>query len=203
MSQAHQPCHHEELQFDPSPHAAEAGFTWQPLARRLAAATKTNRITPTVKAQAAAADELASSFPAPLVLPEDDLALDPKYPPQSFRSWLHLKERNKPTKSRRTLYVAAAPSIASDLAFMDEWLRPESTSSLVEHSQKGPGKKSSNVMRELQPPAHEDVIGSLDAFYYGIMVKPFPQRLRFESWQEARSRSKPAPKRASNTSSIP
>ena len=195
MSQAHQPCHHAELQFNPSPHAAEAGFTWLPSVRRLAAATKMGRITPTVKAQAAATNGLTSSFPAPLVLPEDDLALDPKYPPQSFSSWVWLKERNRPTRSRRTLYVAAVPKITSDVAFMDEWLRPETANSLVEYSQEGSETTPNDVMRELRPPACEDVIGYLSAFYHGISVKPFPQRLCFESWQEPKSRSKPTRKK--------
>ena len=182
MSNAQHQCPHEKLQLEPSPHAAEAGFVQQPLARRLAAATKTGRITAAVKAQAAAAvDELAPSFPAPLVLPDDDLALDPKYPPQSFRSWLNLKERNKPTKARRTLYVAATPEITSEVAFMDGWLQPGLCTS---------ESSPNTVLSGLRPPAGEDMISYLAVFYHGMSVKPLPQRLRYVSWKDPRSRSK-------------
>jgi archaemetzincin len=63
------------------------------------------------------------AFPAPLVLPGDDIEGDPNYPPQSFREWLNTDERNHVTPSRKVLYVAAPPAIDSSVAHMRDWQR--------------------------------------------------------------------------------
>jgi len=51
-------------------------------------------------------------FPAPLVLPEDELAVDPRCPPQSFMAWLNEVDRNEVDEDRGIMYVAGAPGIA-------------------------------------------------------------------------------------------
>lgn len=48
-------------------------------------------------------------YPAPLVLPNDELAHDPAYPPQSFAIWKNEKERNAVTAKRTAIYVAEYP----------------------------------------------------------------------------------------------
>ena len=45
-------------------------------------------------------------FPAPIVLPGHEMALHPKYPPQSVREWLEEPNRNEVT-SKRNIIVRA------------------------------------------------------------------------------------------------
>ncbi|RYP86379.1 hypothetical protein DL769_000763 [Monosporascus sp. CRB-8-3] len=129
MPTSEEQCPHPDLQPEPPPCAAEAGFAWQSLSRRLAATTKSGRRAPLARGRRkaernssaqSAINESALSYPAPLVLPNDDLACDPECPPKSFRSGLYEKARNKPTEDRRALYVAAAPEITSNIAFMSD-----------------------------------------------------------------------------------
>ncbi|RYO91936.1 hypothetical protein DL764_008218 [Monosporascus ibericus] len=192
MPTSEEQCPHLDLQLEPSPYAAEAGFEWQPLCRRLAATTKSGRRAPSAGSRRKAENDIpaqsaigepALSYPAPLVLPNDDLACDPKCPPQSFRSWLYEKARNKPKEDRRTLYVAAVPEITSSMAFMRDWLQPDTASGRSSGGglkQKPPGNKT------LPSPSYEDIVSYLSTFYRGLPLKPFPQRLRFVPWEETR-----------------
>ncbi len=70
------------LDFNPSVHAAEAGYRRPLEERRVAAAGKRHADVDGIS---------AASFPAPLVLPNDDLSLDPGCPPQSVQSVATLK----------------------------------------------------------------------------------------------------------------
>ncbi|CAJ2505546.1 Uu.00g129400.m01.CDS01 [Anthostomella pinea] len=185
MAKAQGMCSHDALQLESSPWAEEAGFERANPDRRLAATTRSGRNPLAAKGQASktlekltqdAADKLAPAFPGPLLLPKDDLHWDPDCPPQSFRSWLNEKERNKPTKKRKTLYVAAVPEITSDMPFMEGWQQP--VDAFGQHLEK------------LDPPPAEDIVKYLTAFYQGLPVKTFEPRLRFVPWQEKKS-SKP------------
>ncbi|KAI1078798.1 hypothetical protein F5B20DRAFT_546145 [Whalleya microplaca] len=176
-------CPHETLQLEPSAYAGAVGFNRLNPDRRLAATTRSGRNPLIVKGQYAEtlinraqdiADNLSGTFPGPLVLPNDDLAWDPKSPPQSFRSWLNEKARNKPTKRRKTLYVAAAPEITPDVKFMRDWITPNVNDRV--------NASSSN---KLTPPPSADFIKYLSSFYHGLTVKPFPHRLRFIPWIES------------------
>lgn len=51
-----------------------------------------------------------TTFPAPLVLPGNQIAYDPEYPPQSYQDWLDDEDRN-PVTTRRRLYRPSAASI--------------------------------------------------------------------------------------------
>ncbi|RYP47648.1 hypothetical protein DL768_006301 [Monosporascus sp. mg162] len=194
MSTSEEQCPHLDLQLEPSPYAAEAGFEWQSLSWRLAATTKSGRRAPSARGRRkaernsstqSAIDESALSYPAPLVLPNDDLACDPKCPPQSFRSWLYENARNKPTAERRTLYVAAVPEITSGMAFMRDWLQPHTASG----RSSGGGLKQMPLANTTPPaPSCEDIISYLGTFYRGLPLKPFPQRLRFVPWEETRTK---------------
>ncbi|KAL7621838.1 hypothetical protein AAE478_007338 [Parahypoxylon ruwenzoriense] len=188
MSRTRKVCAHDALQLEPSSYAEEVGFSRATPDRRLAATTASGRNSLAARGQGAgvlekltqdAANKLRDAFPAPLVLPNDDLAWDPKYPPQSFRSWLNGKTRNKPTKRRKTLYVAAVPQITTSVGFMEEWLQP---SVRVD-------TKSRSSERLASPPA-QNFVKYLSAFYHELPVKPFPHQLRFIPWKEAKKPSK-------------
>ncbi|KAI0382297.1 hypothetical protein F5Y04DRAFT_253437 [Hypomontagnella monticulosa] len=177
-------CPHDAIQLEPSAYAKEAGYNWPGPDRRLAATTKSGRNPLATRGQDAnvleklsqdAADLLSDVFPGPLVLPEDELACNPKYPPQSFRSWNHedLRKGRKPNKKRQTLYVAAAPGVESSVSFMKEWVHP------------GVGKGGRlSASQRLEPPGVDDIIKYTEAFYHGMVVKKFPQRLKFVPWTE-------------------
>lgn len=104
------------------------------------------------------------SFPAPLVLPGDDLALDPEYPPQSFQEWLDEEERNPVTPKRKTIYFLEAPGVDRRISEVDSWTRPN-VHELDSDSQ--PHSTSDAVT----PPASNDVTEYLAAFFHGLPVK--------------------------------
>lgn len=72
-----------------------------------------------------------NAFPAPLVLPDDAIDIDPRYPTQSFRSWLNEGVRNQVTTRRNVLYVAVPPKVDADMKFIEDWSRPKVESSIV------------------------------------------------------------------------
>ncbi|KAF8866931.1 hypothetical protein BDZ45DRAFT_719937 [Acephala macrosclerotiorum] len=161
-SRATKRCEHATPAYSCSSHAAEVGFKRKTLQERLAAATPRG----TIKSIPEAAVESLGAFPTPLILPDDDLALDPKHPPQSLRSWIQLKERNKVTPERKTIYLAVPPGYDSDVDFVKQWTWPRLRS-------KSP---------EIEHPKAQDILEYLQAFYHGLPVELFPQEnLRFTS----------------------
>ncbi|KAJ6178537.1 Peptidase M54 archaemetzincin [Penicillium mononematosum] len=84
-------CEHTSICLSSSPHAAIAGFRRQGQRQRLAAVKADNRGFPREDKHFLEEDERA--FPAPLLLPGDDLAGDPE-DPQSFQEWLDEEHRN-------------------------------------------------------------------------------------------------------------
>ncbi|TVY19484.1 Archaemetzincin-2 [Lachnellula arida] len=152
-------CSHEKLTFSPSSNAAIAGYKRQTLQQRTAAAS-----TQVIKANSSSAEAAKpSTFPAPLVLPEDELSWDPSDPPQSLRSWSRGKDRNKITPERRTVYLAAPPSFSPEVSFAQKWSQPKAARA---RSRAGEGVK---VKVEVQ-----DVLQYLQAFYHGLPVKLLP-----------------------------
>ncbi|KAK6193111.1 hypothetical protein LQW54_012790 [Pestalotiopsis sp. IQ-011] len=181
----HRQCDHKDLQVGPSGHAIDVGFKRANADRLLAATTRSGRNPLAVKGVGAEAleeivsrstAETAASFPGPLILPNDHLALDPKDPPQSFRSWLLERERNKPTKKQETLYVASTPEIPTQMRHMKAWTEPKVSRD---------NKKTSAT--KIPPPVSKHFIEYLAGFYHGMPVKPFPERLRFIQWTEKAS----------------
>ncbi|KAF9068565.1 hypothetical protein BDP27DRAFT_783288 [Rhodocollybia butyracea] len=150
-------CTHTSLTLDPSEFSSEAGFVWATTQKRAAAVTLHGRILSTASTPSRA------TFPAPLVLPEDELALDPDYPAQSLRSWRLSKERNHVTNERRTIYIAEPPSIDPSVEHIRSWTLP---------------KKASTI----PVPQTEMVIDYLAAFYHGLPVKRLPSQLVYTSW---------------------
>lgn len=180
-------CHHNELQLDCSPFAEEAGFSRPSAERRLAATTRSGRNplaasrrggTRVQSSNAKVPGDPDWAFPGPLILPDDGLALDPKDPPQSFRSWLLEQHRNKPTSRRKTLYVARAPEVTAEMRHMQDWTRPRVDS-------KGkPSKRANASSGRTEPPDTSDYVDYLTAFYHGMPVKEFPQRLSWVPWSD-------------------
>jgi archaemetzincin len=172
-------CNHSSLVVDPSAHALIAGYARPDEGKRIAATTTSGRVpnkSSKGKLQTRNSSQNLESvpspfaFPAPLVLPEDDLANDPTWPAQSLRSWIQLKDRNEVTPDRRTLYVAAAPTPDSTISgFVDRWCEPCH-----------PQEQASKIAQ----PKSSDVAEYLQAFYHGMTVKQFPQKLRFISWDD-------------------
>ena len=145
----------------PSPHAVKAGYDRPKLAERIAATTprgSVNSISGKVVATQGVRE--ASTFPAPLVLPEDELAWDPTCPSQSFRSWSQLKQRNAVTPERRTVYFAGPPSIDHSVEHIRKWSQPR--------VKRGVKEKVVNF------PQAEVVRSYLEAFYHGMPVKLLP-----------------------------
>lgn len=167
-------CQHELLCLDTSSHAAVIGF------RRFSAE---QRATAAGLKVTQAASLSAAAFPAPLVLPGDDLALDPKCPPQSLRSWLRLKERNEVTSERNVIYVAPPPSCGGEVGFMKSWSQPVKSD--------GAGEVES-----IAPPCAQDVLDYLTAFYHPLPVKLLNTPLAFHNWETPprRPAKAPAPK---------
>ncbi|KAK4501708.1 hypothetical protein PRZ48_007517 [Zasmidium cellare] len=156
-------CDHELLFTASSIHAKTVGYK-DPTPKQLLAAAHPSGRAP--KHQEPPSD---STFPAPLVLPGDDLALDPEYEPQSLKSWINEPHRNEVTVRRRALYVVPVPAVSKTVAFVDAWARP--------------GKE--HAKSSIDSPKADDVVQYLQAFYHGLPVKLLSKpRLQFMSWNE-------------------
>ena len=168
-------CSHTSLSFSPSPYAASTGYT-QPTRQQLrtAAGVGKNEAYPP-----------ESTFPAPLVLPGDELVFDPKYPPQSFRSWLREKDRNDVTPDRKTIYIADSPR-ADSLAFVRSWAQPKL------------GEKTGS---QTESPVIADIITYLSAFFHPLPTKALQTPLQFSDWSShpLRKATKSPPKLALST----
>lgn len=159
------PCKHESLIFTPSDNAKTVGYKHPSPLQLLAASQpsgkapkKQDRIVPS-----------PSTFPAPLVLPGDELSFDPEYEPQSLKSWINEPYRNEVTDERRTLYVVPVPAVSKSAAFVDGWARP--------------GKVTPE--RSIDNPKADDVLQYLQAFYHGLPVKHLSKPgLQFVPWDE-------------------
>jgi archaemetzincin len=163
-------CNHERLHLDVSSHAAEAGFVRPPLTKRKAATTPSGRVTGSTVEHA----RLESLFPGPLVLPDDALAIDPKEPPQSLRSWITEKARNPITQRRKTVYVVPTPEIAPELLpALSRWMLPF----VLRAPLKG----------GCSPPKAEHLGDYLAAFYHPLPVKLLSDDVRFVPWVEGKS----------------
>ncbi len=171
-----QECSHENLVYQPSPHASQAGYRSYDPRQLLVAAGKNSKDVPSTP----------STFPAPLVLPNDDLALGPRYPPQSFRSWLRGKDRNEITSDRRVIYIAAPPKVDNDIVFVRRWILPR-----LSNSRGGVGKtRKGSIETPISTPKTNDVVEYLAAFYHGMTVKQLPFDLTYASWDDEEQTSK-------------
>lgn len=168
------PCRHLSLVAD-CPSAGRDGYVQPEWARRVAATTPSGRMPKDAPQQESETHRL--TFPAPLALPADDLSLDPAYPPQSLRSWASLKERNKVTPDRKTIYVARPPHIPPDVSFMTAWATP--TPSAKDKAKKKTVPAQAGVQH---PRLFDDTVEYLRAFYHGLQVKEHSPDLCFQLW---------------------
>ncbi|KAJ8606791.1 hypothetical protein MRB53_040717 [Persea americana] len=102
-------CSHEALVLQPCARASEAGFVPVSPAKLAAAATPHGRSQSPERDESIEHAFHASQFPAPLVLPDDDLFLDPRQPAQSLLAWSRNQEMNVVSEDRKTIYIAAPP----------------------------------------------------------------------------------------------
>ncbi len=169
FSQGAKNCQHLDLCFELSPHAEEVGYC-RPTARQ--------RATAAGKAKNGATGVSISTFPAPLLLPGDDLSFDPRHPPQSLTSWVRGKHRNEVIDARNVIYVAGQPGTAADVGFVGDWkyLATDQIDTSVNTA---------------APPRHKDVADYLRAFYHGMQLKILPaETFVFTSWEDERPKSK-------------
>lgn len=163
-------CRHSHLYLECSPHAAVSGFKRLPGKKRIAAATRKGRTAGQWNLLTGKTHfEDAMTFPGPLVLPDDDLAEDPEYPPQDFEEWDEEEERNPVTPERKTIYVISSPQIKPEMSQVKSW----ST-----HIPSRPGKISSTV----QAPTIASVVEYLAAFFHGMKVKASTQKYYWQAW---------------------
>lgn len=166
-------CGHSSVCFSSSPHATEAAFK-PPGPRERVGAIKGNDSIEQ-KNNIAFLKDCPSSFPAPLLLPGDDLFEDQEADTQSFQEWKDEEHRNPVTAKRKTVYVVPALEISAQVPFMRTWNKPNS-----------PRNK-----QETPAPGTKDVCDYLAAFYHGLDVKMMQSPvLRFMPWEEENVRSK-------------
>lgn len=164
-------CKHERLVADGPAQNLATKYQQPPADKRVAATILSGRA-PKLHTSVQRAD--MRTYPAPLVLPGDELDLDPKCPPQPFRSWAQLKERNHVTKRSNTIYLAAAPFITKDVQFLHDWHQP--------------------LAQELREPADPPHISSLveyiRAFYHGMNIKLVGTPFQYTAWDTTTQNTK-------------
>ncbi|KAJ0267851.1 hypothetical protein COL940_013965 [Colletotrichum noveboracense] len=167
-------CAHQTVLIDASDYGRRtAGFERVPVDKRIAATTRSGRVADgSASSPSGPAAPDAPTFPGPLVLPDDELALHPRYPPQSLRSWINGGYRNPITHDRKTLYVADVPRIDDSAEFMREWAEPD-VEDLVDPAE----------FPRLEHPDTADLMRYLAAFYHPLEVKLLPTPMRFVRWE--------------------
>ncbi|KAK4994477.1 hypothetical protein LTR66_005496 [Elasticomyces elasticus] len=174
-------CAHTKLVVNPSPHAADAGY--KRLTPGCFAASAVHSLTQGKKRKRTFGvptepeTPAATTFPAPLVLPGDELSYDPEYPAQSLTEWISEEERNAVTPRRRTIYLAAPPQVAPDMSLMATWSKAQHAALLPE----GSASKLDLGNWGLSPNTAE-VLEYLAAFYHGLPVKLLQPGLEFAAW---------------------
>ncbi|KAJ3056221.1 hypothetical protein HK097_007704 [Rhizophlyctis rosea] len=184
------PCEHGRLMLSSSPHDSTIGFVRPPVTKRIAARMPSGRTVAATDITSASDSTKPSyeppdtSFPAPLVLPGDDLALDPKYPPQTLRMWARDSNRNPITPLRKTVYVTSPPVLSADVDFMRAWTMPN-TKSL--------GKAKHDLLARLPAELNMTIVQHyLEAFFHPLPVKLLGPPLSFTSWEQRKKPAKPS-----------
>ena len=155
-------CSHNSLLLEVSDHAREVGYRHY-TAKQLSNAAGNSK----------SGAELTTSFPRPLVLPGDDLSEDPRYPGQSFRSWIREPHRNEVTSGRNVIYVASPPASSEDVKMMDQWALP---------NYKKKGQNMANP--RAAPPGVDDIEDFLGAFYTGMKTARLSPAFSFARWEK-------------------
>jgi archaemetzincin len=163
MSPKHESCQHRVLCLDPSAFAPLAGYTQPTKQQRMAAVTTFGR------AAKASSTESSQTFPAPLVLPHDELNYDPDCEPQSVNDWLQAEMRNKmkPELGRDTLYIGRVPRIGEDVSFMRDWTA-----------------LANGALEQEASPDADLFVDYLRAFYHGMNVETIQDPLTWTAWEK-------------------
>ncbi len=162
-------CVHATLNFESSIHANEVGFR-RPIAKQ--------RATGAGRKKHDTDEGFSATFPAPLVLPGDDLSCDTRCPPQSLLSWVREKERNDVTPERNVLYLVGPPDIEPEMSCVHAWSKPQVKGG-------ADGSNSSTESTDTPAPNAGRVLEYLRAFYHGINVQILPAELHFTRWDDA------------------
>lgn len=146
-------CKHERQMLQPSRVAQQTGYR------------RPNRLE---RAKAAGLIDVSlfedADYPAPLVLPNDEIDFDPDYPPQSFSDWQkHITPKSLPFK-RKKIYLVPPPGWTEKASFSYRDERPH---------------------RHLLPPGSGSIVEYLAAFYDGFEVLQLrKETLTFDEWIE-------------------
>ncbi|KAL4951359.1 hypothetical protein BDW69DRAFT_196528 [Aspergillus filifer] len=204
-------CSHSRITYAPSPHTSEIRYSQPSEQARLDATNPSPaQSSPSSKAKSRAKRAKQRStapptridiqnFPAPLVLPDDDLALDPEYPPQSYQEWYDEEERNPITARRKTVYVVRPPGVDRSIGEAQDWAVPTAARQ-AKATGRARGQSSGNWAEEEMQPNIEDVQEYLSAFFHGLPVKELDipeNHWKFTLWDdnnEAESDPSPAKK---------
>ncbi|KAF9765314.1 hypothetical protein IL306_002401 [Fusarium sp. DS 682] len=157
-------CPHSSLYKECSPAAKAAGFTRSTPDRRLLALSATGR---RARGNLLADQEATNdpwTFPGPLVLPDDDLALEPDQEGQTVKGWhdmIYTADRNGVTSRRKKIYVILPPMITQDMENeMKDWHLPVL-----------PASSSPSLERWTSASAKiEDLLAYLGAFYHPMEI---------------------------------
>ena len=202
---------HQTLQFDPNTWGE--GSYKQPsreeIGEALTLAEPANKKQKTFSTAAPSTRQLQSvnlpseqTFPAPLVVWDDELYHDPHYPPQSLQECVDVQ--NVVTAKRRTIYVVPPPEIADEVGFMTRWMTPTTPAPPRKRKAAAVQGGESSAGREVRasPPGVEDIAEYLRAFYHGLPAKVLEERqLRFARWDDGSSKpqtKRPQTKRKQN-----
>ena len=150
-------CAHSSLSFKLSPYSRKTGYK------------RPDDIEP-----------MSTTFPGPLILPGDDLADDPEWPPQNIKEWTTDADRNPVTPKRNVLYVAPAPLIDPEAQHIGAWRTPQ-----LKDSDRQPTSTKSVREPRLASYRVADVAEYLTAFYHDLDVRIMAERqLEFTRWEE-------------------
>jgi archaemetzincin len=161
-------CDHSILCVEASPHATEVGYRRPKVQERVRATRHADQNSFSNQTQISC----LASFPGPLVLPGDDLASDPDYPPQSVREWLCEKDRNEVTPGKNVIYIAAPPGVQPSVDFVSTWAYPQQEAAKAAYADV------------------QNVLEYLRAFYHGLPVRQLTSpKLSFTNWSTESAKS--------------
>ncbi|KAL6862238.1 hypothetical protein J3F83DRAFT_762571 [Trichoderma novae-zelandiae] len=150
------------------------GFKRATVRQRLLAATTDGRVRKTLELLTAGeAFGDGMTFPGPLVLPDDDLAEDPEWPSQDVGEWRDEEERNPVTPERKTIYIVPSPSVTPEVSKMQTWSVCSTQTATEKHD-----------MQAAEPPAVDDLMEYLSAFFHGMPVKRFKPPFQWRKWDK-------------------
>lgn len=117
-----------------------------------------------------------SSFPGPLVMPDDMLALEPDTEPQPMQEYVSADYRNRVTPERNVIYVYDVPTVAPEVAHVYRWQDPVVPSG----AENAPPAGSQTASR----PSVEDIAEYIEAFYHGMEVRVIHGHFRLVAWED-------------------